>query len=1188
MNVGKTTCATRTIGMRVALQALVMFSITVSVLSVVARGQLRAGAIDSISPAKARIGEVVTIQGHGFGALNVKVTVGGVTAQVLAANGNQVTFVVPRAAASGPTVVTATNPGGQSGRIDFTLLEGILLPGDPNALAVDALFNLPPVRVGQALIENGVITTRFDVRVTPAATVAQVNAALKNVSGGIVSMMQGIGAFTIAIPKQSTVDGLLAIAATLKGQPGIGFVELGREVRPTVLPGGNGTPSADEFDLIAHLLPARFPAAWNVADGLVNGSGCTQPKVPVIIPDFFGSMPSGFEEEIGGAFHFVSGSADASVVDADGNPEQHGYLVSEVMGASGLQTFTGANPFSACLDLGAVQTAGLTQEQEAMDIAGNFPSGKFIMSYSKGYNDDCIDLGQARDECIPPRDPTIALPLDRALDATLWKELTKSRWPDFLSAVSAGNSLDTDAPNIYRGTGDSRYANEMAIAQLPDTSFAFVEDPALWSPTSPAQVAAGFEPLFDPGDAAGIALVVQHDGLQAAREDSVLVVGGTTTIPGTSIVSNGAPPSAVSDAAFSKTGPDVKAVAENVFHCGSLSCSGNSLSAPQVAGLASYLWLLSPDLRHRPASATRQAIVANTWPGSGLIDAYSTVLSLDAASLPTPSASPIRLALLDVVRDTKFDENDVAEFLHHFSVDEDGNPVTEPIHPDYSRYDLNGDGFTGGTRPSRFDLDRVGSTQYGAGSYGSDVTQEIEGQTVHFNETQLTDLQVLCYYAYSAMYTGDTTARTNLLGQCVGTTVKVMPASPSVAVGGTQQFSAQVIGQQDPRVTWSVDGTTGGNSASGTITDAGLYTAPASPGSHTVRATSVADRTTFGEATVTVTAGSIAGVFLGTTQQNGNGPLVFQANISFLDGNGSPINSTSFQWPIGDIGGFMAQVNSLVAGVTRFSVYSISIGNTPGPVALTVNLSAPVGNLTVSGSTCNSTFTIGAGDVDALNIVPQCNSTATVNVHDVNGSAELAPDHSSVTLNAHSIGLGQGNIGALFIGCTFSFGCWTVQSSTVNVQATAVAQVSVSANNSSIKVSGQIEPWNVAFQCGINGSDPGCVPGVYLQGNNNTDLAAQLSGDVAFFLLDNNTWSASPRISIGDEIIARDVRTINLGLVSITNNRGLTLGDIDGLNQITGDLRITGNIGFDDNAANAFANGRSVQGGVAISQNSSN
>ena len=86
-------------------------------------------------------------------------------------------------------------------------------------------------------------------------------------------------------------------------------------------------------------------------------------------------------------------------------------------------------------------------------------------------------------------------------------------------------------------------------------------------------------------------------------------------------------------------------------------------------------------------------------------------------------------------------------------------------------------------------------------------------------------------------------------------------------------------------------------------------------------------------------------------------------------------------------------------------------------------------------------------------------------------------------------------------------------------------------------------------------------------------------------LLDNNTWNAPPQISIGDELIDRDVRTTNLGLVSITNNRGLLLGGISGLDQITGHLRITGNFGFSDDDATSFANRRSVQGGVEISGN---
>src|SRR5438552_4129109 len=45
-------------------------------------------------------------------------------------------------------------------------------------------------------------------------------------------------------------------------------------------------------------------------------------------------------------------------------------------------------------------------------------------------------------------------------------------------------------------------------------------------------------------------------------------------------------------------GPDLFAVGEQIFTLGGLD-QGTSFAAPQVAGLASYLWLLSPDLRNR-------------------------------------------------------------------------------------------------------------------------------------------------------------------------------------------------------------------------------------------------------------------------------------------------------------------------------------------------------------------------------------------------------------------------------------------------------------------------------------------------------------------------------------------------------------------------------------------------------------
>src|SRR3989442_1596441 len=78
--------------------------------------------IDSITPSSAARGEQVTITGVGFGAGNVHVSVGGVAAQVLVAIGNSATFRVPFGVRPGATTVTATNPGGHSGRIAFTVV----------------------------------------------------------------------------------------------------------------------------------------------------------------------------------------------------------------------------------------------------------------------------------------------------------------------------------------------------------------------------------------------------------------------------------------------------------------------------------------------------------------------------------------------------------------------------------------------------------------------------------------------------------------------------------------------------------------------------------------------------------------------------------------------------------------------------------------------------------------------------------------------------------------------------------------------------------------------------------------------------------------------------------------------------------------------------------------------------------
>ena len=91
--------------------------------------------------------------------------------------------------------------------------------------------------------------------------------------------------------------------------------------------------------------------------------------------------------------------------------------------------------------------------------------------------------------------------------------------------------------------------------------------------------------------------------------------------------------------------------------------------------------------------------------------------------------------------------------------------------------------------------------------------------------------------------------------------VAVSPVRAGVVVTTqVQQFTATVAGTvTDLTVNWSVDGTSGGSATVGTISPSGLYTPPATGGTHTVTATSNALSTASASATVAVS--DLAGVF---------------------------------------------------------------------------------------------------------------------------------------------------------------------------------------------------------------------------------------------------------------------------------------------------------------------------------------
>jgi Subtilase family len=192
-----------------------------------------------------------------------------------------------------------------------------------------------------------------------------------------------------------------------------------------------------------------------------------------------------------------------------------------------------------------------------------------------------------------------------------------------------------------------------------------------------------------------------------------------------------------------------------------LRLAGTSMATPQVAGLAAYLWALDPSL---DATEILQAMTRQPHPtptsGTSAIDAYAAVLGIDLASaLMSGNAdeAPVRIQIFDADGDLKFTDKDAALFVNAFALHNGATvfvPVGSTPNPDdRSRFDLNGDGKVGGTSTFNYDLNINYNYDQGKVPY-----ELVPGRKVELDENAVTDLQVLCFYAYSKLFFGDISA----------------------------------------------------------------------------------------------------------------------------------------------------------------------------------------------------------------------------------------------------------------------------------------------------------------------------------------------------------------------------------------------------------------------------------------------
>lgn len=266
-------------------------------------------------------------------------------------------------------------------------------------------------------------------------------------------------------------------------------------------------------------------------------------------------------------------------------------------------------------------------------------------------------------------------------------------------------------------------------------------------------------------------------------------------------------------------------------------------------------------------------------------------------------------------------------------------------------------------------------------------------------------------------------------------TVTVAPASVTVPVGAAQAFAASLSGTTNTAVTWSVNGVVGGAAATGVISPAGLYTAPATvPTSPTVtiRATSVASSTAFGQATVTVAAPlpavvvavtpAAASITVGATQ-------LFASSVT-----GS--TNTAVLWSVNGVNG-----GSTAAGtISSAGLYTApaTLPTNPTVAVRATSLANPAGFAQAVVTLLPPPPPVSVGVVPAAATVPLGSSRS----FDV---AVTGTTNTAVTWSVNGIAGGSAALGTITPAGLFTAPAVMPASSLLTIRATSVANTSKSA-----------------------------------------------------------------------------------------------------------------------------------------------
>jgi hypothetical protein len=249
--------------------------------------------------------------------------------------------------------------------------------------------------------------------------------------------------------------------------------------------------------------------------------------------------------------------------------------------------------------------------------------------------------------------------------------------------------------------------------------------------------------------------------------------------------------------------------------------------------------------------------------------------------------------------------------------------------------------------------------------------------------------------------------------------VVIVGALTPLTVQGQRAFTATVTGSTNTAVTWSVKEPDGG-----AITSGGEYTAPATPGTFTIVATSVADPSKRASAAIEIVAAPNATM---------TAPTVATAGATNLTASVPAQSGATYAWTImgGTITGGASNAITFTAGAAGTLVLTCVVTNEAGTSA-TGTRSVAVSDAPVVSISAPASAT--TGDTGLVATVPtQTGATYawTIAGGTITGGAATA----SITFTA-------GAPGALTLGCSVTIAGTTVSgNSTVNVLAAPVVPV---------------------------------------------------------------------------------------------------------------------------------------------------